>query len=343
MTRRSLLRMLGLGAGVAIASPARADRIRVLPEVRAGEAPSGGGSLGTDLRRFLESVRVGERRAHGGLTVFWLHGPGGAAPFAIRALDEARARGELQVTERDRATVSSLVIENRGSMHVVLLAGEILQGGKQNRIVLEDVLVPPRSGPLILPVYCIEQGRWVGDGKAFVPREILAAPQLRARMLERSEQREVWAEVDRYAKRAAAPSATGSYLAIHDKAEVQAHQKDVEAAIGGKIVPGAQGAAVFVADRFVGVDLFQDGSLFAREWPKLLRASTIETYGHQVDGKTDERRLRAHVDDLLKSAAGADGSVRRGIGAGWLVEFRLSRSRGSALVAESQVVHAAIL
>src|SRR5882762_3644752 len=343
MTRRSLLRMLGLGADVAIASPARADRIRVLPEVRAREAPSGGGSLGTDLRSFLESARAGERRAHGGLTVFWLHGPGGAAPFAIRALDEARARGELQVTERDQATVSSLVIENRGSMHVVLLAGEILQGGKQNRIVLEDVLVPPRSGPLILPVYCIEQGRWVGDGKAFVPREILAAPQLRARMLERSEQREVWAEVDRYAKRAAAPSATGSYLAIHDKAEVQAHQKDVEAAIGGKIVPGAQGAAVFVADRFVGVDLFQDGSLFAREWPKLLRASTIETYGHQVDGKTDERRLRAHVDDLLKSAAGADGSVRRGIGAGWLVEFRLSRSRGSALVAESQVVHAAIL
>jgi hypothetical protein len=343
MTRRSLLRVLGLGAGVAIASPARADRIRVLPEVRAGEAPSGGGSLGTDLRRFLESVRVGERRAYGGLTVFWLHGPGGAAPFAIRTLDEARAHGELQVTERDQATVSSLVIENRGSVPVLLLTGEILQGGKQNRIVLEDVLVPPRSGPLTLPVYCIEQGRWVGDGKAFVPREILAAPQLRARMLERSEQREVWAEVDRYAKRAAAPSATGSYLAIHDKAEVQAHQKDVEAALGGKIVPGAQGAAVFVADRFVGVDLFQDGSLFAREWPKLLRASTIETYGHQVDGKTDERRLRAHVDDLLKSAAGADGSVRRGIGAGWLVEFRLSRSRGSALVAESQVVHAAIL
>src|SRR2546428_759065 len=223
MTRRSLVRMLGLGAGVAIASPARADRIRILPEVSAGEAPSGGGSLGTDLRRFLEGVRVGERRAHGGLTVFWLHGPGGAAPFVIRTLDEARARGELHVTERDQATVSSLAIENRGSGHVLVLAGEILQGGKQNRIVLEDVLVPPRSGPLTPPVYCVAQGRWAGDAN------------------------------------------------------------------------------------------------------------------------TDERRLRANVDDLLRSAAGADGSVRRGIGAGWLVEFRLSRSRGLALVAESQVVHAAIL
>ena len=132
-------------------------------------------------------------------------------------------------------------------------------------------------------------------------------------------------------------------MAIHDKAEVQAHQKDVEAAIGGKIMPGAQGAAVFVADRFVGIDLFQDGSLFAREWPKLLRAGTIESYGRKVDDKIDERGLRAHVEELLKSSAGADGAVRRGVGVGWLVEFRLSRSRGLALVAESQVVHAAIL
>ena len=320
MTRRSLLHMLALGTGVAIARPARADRIRILPEVRAGEAPSGGGPVGSDLRRFLEGVRVGEHCTHGGLTVFWLHGPGGAAPFTIRTLDEARARRELQVTERDQATVSALVVENRGSVHVLLLAGEILQGGKQNRIVLEDVLVPPRSGPLTLPVYCVEQGRWVGDGKAFAPREILAAPQLRAKMLERSEQQEVWAEVDRYAKRAAAPSATGSYVAIHDKAEVQAHQKDVEAAIGGKIVPGAQGELVF-------------------QWVK----HSVERYGRKVDDKIDERGLRAHVEELLKSSAGADGTVRRGVGVGWLVEFRLSRSRGLALVAESQVVHAAIL
>ncbi len=343
MTRRSLLQMLGVGAGVAVVTRARADRIRILPEVRAAEPPVGGDRVGAELRRFLDAVRVGERRTHGGLTVFWLRGPGGAGPFAVRTLDEARARGELSVTERDQAAVSGLVIENRGAVHVLLLAGEILQGGKQNRIVLEDVLVPPRSGPLTLPVYCVEQGRWAGESKQFNTRETLAAPQLRARMLERSEQREVWAEVDRYAKRAAAPSPTQSYQAIHDKPEVQAHQKDVEVAFGGKVAPGAQGAAVFVADTLAGLDLFQDGSLFAREWPKLLRASTIEAYGRKVDDKMDERRLRAHLDDLLKSAAGADGSVRRGVGAGWLVELRLGRSKGSALVAESQVVHVAIL
>ena len=74
-----------------------------------------------------------------------------------------------------------------------------------------------------------------------------------------------------------------------------------------------------------------------------IRAGTIETYGRRLDGKLDEGRMRAHAEDLLKSAAAAPGSIRRGVGAGWLVEFRLSRARGLALVAESQVVHAAIL
>jgi ARG and Rhodanese-Phosphatase-superfamily-associated Protein domain len=343
MNRRRLLQMLCVGMGVAVANRAWADRIRILPQVSAGEPPTGGDRAGSDLRRFLDGVRVGEHRAYGGLTVFWLHGPVAPAPFAVSTLDEARAQGGLILTERDQATVSGLVIENRGPVHVLLLAGEILQGGKQNRIVTEDVLVPPRSGPLTLPVYCVEEGRWQGVGKQFTTRETLAAPRLRARMLERSDQRDVWAEVQHYAQRAAAPSATRSYQAVHDKAEVQAQQKDVEAAIGGKVAPGAQGAAVFVADTLAGLDLFQDGSLFAREWSKLLRASTIEAYGRKVDDTLDERRLRASVDEVLKSAAGADGSVRRGVGAGWLVELRTSRVKGSALVAERQVVHVAML
>jgi hypothetical protein len=117
------------------------------------------------VRRFLEGVSLGGRRAYGGLTVFWLHASGAASPLAVSTRDEARSRGELLVTERDQATVSAIVVENRGPVHVLLLAGEILEGGKQNRIVVEDVLVPPRSGPLTLPVYCVEQGRWAGVGK----------------------------------------------------------------------------------------------------------------------------------------------------------------------------------
>jgi len=106
----------------------------------------------------------------------------------------------------------------------------------------------------------------------------------------------------------AAPSSTGSYQAIHDKADVQAHQKDVEGAL----------------DQHAG-------------------AHALGTYGRNLGDKADERRRRAMLDDLLRAAAGAAGSVRRGVGVGRLVEFRVDRRRGSALVAEGQVVHVAIL
>jgi hypothetical protein len=342
MNRRSLLQMLGVGVGVAAPMTAWAQKIRILHGGGGGEPAVGGDQAGSEVRRVLAGVRIGERRAHGGLTVFWFHAPAAAAPLAIATLDEARAQGGLIVTERDQAAVSDLVIENRGPVHVLLLAGEILQGGKQNRIVAEDALIPPRSGPLTLPVFCVEQGRWQGAGKQFSTRETLAAPRLREKMLERTDQRQVWAEVDRYARSAAAPSATGSYQAIADKPEVQAQQKDVEAAIGGAVAPGAQGAAVYVGDTLAGLDLFQDGSLFAREWSKLLRASTIEAYGRKI-AAADESRLRTSLDELLSSAAGAAGSVRRGVGAGWLVELRMSRAKGSGLVAASQVVHVAMI
>ena len=66
-------------------------------------------------------------------------------------------------------------------------------------------------------------------------------------------------------------------------------------------------------------------SLFTREWPKLLRAQALETYGRRVEDKTDERRQRALLSDLVRAAAEAGGIGTHGIGAGWLVEFRASR------------------
>ena len=136
MNRRSLLGMLGVGMGMAVVSPAWAQRIRILPGSGDAASAAGGGTVANDVRRDLEGVRVGDRRSHGGLTVFWLGAPAAPAPFPIATLDEALAKGGFFVTERDQAAVSTLVVENRGPVHVLLLAGEILQGGKQNRIVV---------------------------------------------------------------------------------------------------------------------------------------------------------------------------------------------------------------
>jgi hypothetical protein len=342
-TRREFVRWLGLGAAGAIVAPpmmAWADRIRILGG--SGEAVGPVGPPSADFQRFLGGVRTGEVRRHGPLRVVWLQGaPGPSLPVAT--LDEARGRGELAITERDQATVPELVVDNRGKSHVLLLAGEILLGGKQNRVLTEDLLLPPLSGPRAIGVYCVEQGRWAGRGKDFDARGSFAAPGLRAKVLERAGQGTVWAEVDRYAKRAAAPSATGSYQAIYEKPEVKAQMDEAERGLDARAVVGALGAAVVVGRDLVGLDLFFEPGLFARQWPKLLRAQTLDVYGRPAGPDGDDGAARGLVEETLALAVKAPGTHRGNAGVGQLFEYRPGGRRGSAILFDGRVLHAAIL
>lgn len=346
--RRLWLRMMLLGGaamGAVPPRPASADRIRVLGAPGA-EAVELGATLargGGDLRRFLGEVRIGEARSAGALRVFWLQGAAGA-PLAVLTLDEARAAETLAVSERGQGTVPELVVENRGKTPVLLLAGEILLGGKQNRVLTTDILLPGLSGPVAIGVYCVEQGRWAaGASMRLSSGGTLAAPGLRAKVMARAPQSSIWAEVDRYSNLAQAASPTRNYQQIYDQKEIKDHQADVERRIERRPPAGTLGAAVCVADRVVGLDLFFDPDLFARQWPKLLRAQALDSYrGSDAQG-VDERALRERVAVVLKASALADGWTRPTAGAGELIEFRADARRGAALVHEGRVMHLAVL
>lgn len=346
-TRRAFLRWMAGGAvGGAWATPiaAWADRpLRILGGD--GPAPPGGGPgfRSLDFERFVTGVRVGAARAHAGLLVFWLHGAAGPAPWRVATLEEARARGDLLITEREQATVPELIVENRGKSHVLLLAGEILLGGKQNRVVTEDLLLPPGSGPRPIDVYCVEQGRWAGRTAAFDAAGSFAAPGLRSQVLDKAGQGRIWAEVERYAQRAGAASPTRSYQEVYYTKDVAAHLMDLERALGHSAPPGALGAAVIVGPSLAGLDLFLDPELFGRQWPKLLRAHALEAFRRPPVPDGDEAQGRARVEGVLRTAAHVGGTFRTNAGVGQLFEFRVAGLRGAALLFEGRVVHAAIL
>src|SRR5688572_16270867 len=75
-------------------------------------------------------------------------------------LDEAMKKNMVKVTEHDRGEVSTLFIENVSTDTVMILAGEVVQGGKQDRMVGQDVVLNPKSGKKDLSVFCVEHGRW---------------------------------------------------------------------------------------------------------------------------------------------------------------------------------------
>lgn len=277
------------------------------------------------------------------MRVLWLYGGLPVIPLAVATLEEARSQRDLHIAERDRATVPELIVDNRGKSYVLLLAGEILLGGKQNRVLMEDVLLPPMSGPRNIGVYCVEQGRWSGPTENFDSKGSFAAPGLRSQVMEKGDQGRVWAEVNRYARSADAASPTQSYQQIYEKPEVKEHLDEVEKGLGHRAAPGALSAAVFVAESLAGLDLFFDPGLFAREWPKLLRAQALDAYHQPRRPHPGEGELRMRVEAWLWAAAKTEGTLRTNAGIGTLFEYRVDRHRGSALAFDGRVMHAAIL
>src|SRR5882724_4944179 len=127
-------------------------------------------------------------------------------------LDEGLASGEVQVRERGSEgmarsrdgvmrpaystgpSVNQLVLINRSKRPLLLLAGELVSGGKQDRIIGKDRLVPAGSEPLPLDVFCVEHGRW-SSGANFTDAKTIVHPSVREQAAVQQDQNRVWSAV----------------------------------------------------------------------------------------------------------------------------------------------------
>ena len=347
-TRRQFLTLTGLGLALAVPARALAQSPRILREAAPGLQAPGPTLPSPELQRYASALGVIDSARHAALDVLWLGGRVPTPTLTIVTLEDARASGQLTITERAQATVPDLIVDNRGKSHVVMLAGEILIGGKQDRVLRQDVLIPPLSGPRNVGVLCVEQGRWAGPTSQFQSQEMLAAPSLRQKLMDKADQSAVWREVDRAARAAAPPAAASpppsgtSYQRVYASPDVLRATKDVERAIDPTRPAAALGAAVFVGSRFAGIDAFSEPPLFARQWPKLLRAYAVDAL--RVGGApTDAATLRARATDTLRAIGSAHGISHVNAGVGHVFDFPVVSARGTALIAEGQVVHLALL
>ena len=214
---------------------------------------------------------------------------------------ERRPRGHRPVPQ-DRARVSELAIQNLSDRPLLLLAGEVVRGGKQDRVVARDRIVPSHSEPFPLGVFCVEPGRWHGLSAQFAASKAMAHPKLRQEVTETRDQQKVWDEVARanksVAETLAAAPATGragaagalraqsSYARTMEARPVQDHLGGGSRAILPQIPQGAVGVVVAVNGQPVWADLFASPALFDRYRAKLLRSYLVEAIG---SGKMPEK------------------------------------------------------
>ena len=289
-------------------------------------------------RKELEAAKYGQG-------VYPLELPTRHSVMSILTLDQALQRDQLAIREVGDGQVSRLSVRNDATLPVFLMAGELILGGKQNRMVRDDVLLPRQSGWLDITVYCGEQHRW-RDGGGFKSGGSLSAPALRQMAASGAAQDRIWSTIGEQLDTAKVETPTASYQQLFESPELQRRLDACEVRLRPLPGPRTAGCIVVSRGRVIGGDLFSDPALFATLWPKLCRSYAAQgiTPRPPIDLYHKRRPLpdgRDRVQRFLDALPHTRYSRRGTPGSGKLWQLN-GAAEGTSLEHFGGVVHAGV-
>jgi hypothetical protein len=265
-------------------------------------------------------MKTGELKISGpyvqdNLAVFLIHGADRLPGKDYLTLQEALEKKVVIVHETGE--VNELSVENISKdQDVYIQSGDIVKGGRQDRTIMADFIVPHSSGRMPIAAFCVEHGRWTQRGdepsaQFSTSNESLSGKELKLAAKQKMEQSEVWQQVaanqqklarNTQASVAAAASPSSFQLTLESKA-VQGHIEDyvktLQPVVGGK--DDVIGYAFAINGKINSADVYGSHALFARLWPKLLKSSAVEAVaelnaGQKFDPAKAEA-VKACIDD----------------------------------------------
>ncbi len=273
------------------------------------------------------SVNVGDRKisgpySHANLDIFLVHRKDAKLSPRYLCLSEALRKHTLEV--RETGTVQQLVFENRSARNSVYVqSGEIVKGGRQDRTIRYDNVVPPKSGKVPVASFCVESGRWSRrgkeSGKRFSAGGYLSTRKLRlAAKADDDAQNKVWSQValtqERLNRLLDAQvrddrSPTSLQLTLESKGLRKRVKKYTDAlADTPKRWKHVVGFCFAVNGQIVGGDVYASRALFLKMWPKLLGAGAVEAIvEHDTKKKVEPAKLGAVQAFLIAAEAGQPG------------------------------------
>ena len=247
------------------------------------------------------------------------------------SLQEAIDADLVAINEVNRSgRVNTLLVRNLSQDTLFVMSGEILIGGKQDRVVASDMLIPPNNGESKLPVYCVEKGRWKykGAGDKFTEYYGMANEHLRDLIDHDGGQQAVWREVSKSNKKDGVRSDTEAYTAhANDRRFRQQEQEYIN--FFANVFNGQDdviGVIAVTGNLIEGADLFVSNRLFLQEYRKLIYAYADDaiTYGSPV--RVEKSTIDNYVNQLLTPQN----------------QGRFVEEKGQAFRRGNQVIHIAV-
>jgi hypothetical protein len=300
----------------------------------------------SSVRNYSENLKADPTRFRN-LTIFPLIEETGTQPDYL-TLDEALAAKAAKITEvGSGGSVPELRFINESGKRVFLLDGEEVIGAKQNRVFNVSIMAPA-GNTIILPVSCVEAGRWSHRSAEFAsaPRSMYAegraskmayvTENMKASGRKASNQGAVWDDIRAKFGKFATSSPTSAMSDLYSQQSVR-----LEDYVRSFTPLPDQIGAVFAMDgEIIGLELFDSAETFRKLFPKLVRSYGLDALSSR-GGETPDTPVpsKAAVADFLKSVANAKVSTFAGVGEGEDLRLEAEGLTGAALAVDDRIVH----
>jgi hypothetical protein len=297
------------------------------------------------IQAFVERVKQGGKQSHLNLTLIPLLASDARVPDYL-TLEEALTQGLVEITEVSQGgSVPDLKLINRSADKLLVVDGEELIGAKQNRIVNATFLIAGQT-EVIIPVSCVEQGRWAyrshkfASGEKVMPASIrlksqrAVAMNLKEGAGYRSNQGMIWDDLALKSHRMAVHSETAAMADLFEG------QKDRlgEYLKAFRLVDCQIGAVFAINGEIAGLECFYHQQTFSKFFPKLVESYALDAIDwYQDSGETQARG--ESVRQFMEGIREARGESYASLGLGENLRFQDSFFSGAALVHGGRVLH----
>lgn len=259
------------------------------------------------------AYRISQPYTHKNLTIFLIHGKDENSKGNIMTLQEAMERKLFVVYET--SNVNELEVENLSKeLDVFIQSGDIVKGGKQDRVLAVSIIIPARSGRVKIEAFCVESGRWQKRGneestKFTSSNDRIVTKDLKIAANATRSQQEVWAKVSEAQSNlgwtvggsvADGASSSSLQLSLENKKVVATIDEYVRALSG--ISAGKSdviGYAFAINGKINSADVYVSNALFKKVWLKNLKATATEAVSESRGVRLAEPVKAEAVKDLI--------------------------------------------
>ena len=300
------------------------------------------------ITTFLDKAKLARVQTHLNMALFPLLALDGHEPDYL-TLEQALELNAVSITEvHESGSVPDLKLINAGKKSVLIVEGEELVGAKQNRIVNSSFLVAGKT-ELIIPVSCVEQGRWNYTSSDFRHGSRVTHASLRRDYQQdvsaslaqgrgyRTDQGRIWNELAQKANRMQTTSPTG---AMADMFETRGNDLE-EYHRAFRLVDCQIGAVFAINGQVVGMECFEYQDTFTRFFSKLVKSYALDAidWAREHDGR---KTTPYTVRNFLSAVGKCRSETHRSIGLGDNIRFSSRSVSGVALIEKERVLHLSV-